>query len=227
MANHAAGVDDQLRGAAADIEQAAAQLAFVLREHGIRRGQRLERGVADHDAGAIDGGDHVLRRRDRRRDDVHVYFQALPDHADGIADVVLLVDQKFLRQHMQNFAVFGKRNGARGVHGPAHVLLFDIARAGAQRNSPSAIHSAHVAAGNADHRRLDRHVGHAFRFLERAADGADRGIQIDDQALARSFGLSRAHSQEARAAILNFGYQRARFGAADVQRDQIALLLPH
>ena len=132
VTNHAAGIDDQLRRAAADIQQAAAKFALVLRKHGVGGGQRLERGIADDDAGAIDGRDHVLRGRDRSRDDVHVYFEALADHADGIADVVLLVDEKFLREHVQNFAVFRKRNGARGVHGAAHVLSFDIARAGAQ-----------------------------------------------------------------------------------------------
>ncbi len=84
-----------------------------------------------------------------------------------------------------------------------------------------------MAPGDAYHGGFHRHVGHALGFLQRAADGADRGIQIDDQALARSFGFSRAHSQEARAAVLNFRDQRARFGAANIQRDQIALLLPH
>ena len=154
VAHHAAGIDDQLRRAAADIEQAAAQFAFVLREHGFRRGQRLERGVADHDAGAIDGRDHVLRGGHRSRDDMHVYFQLLSDHSDGIADVVLVIDQKILREHVQDFAIVGQGDGARGVHGTAHVLFLDIARASAQRNAASAIHAAYVAAGNCRPRRI-------------------------------------------------------------------------
>ncbi len=34
MTDHAAGIDDQLSRTAADIKQAAAELAFILREHG-------------------------------------------------------------------------------------------------------------------------------------------------------------------------------------------------
>ena len=96
--------------------------------HGFGGGQRLERGVADHDAGAIDGGDDILRRGDGGGDDMHVDFELLADHADGIANAVLRVDQKFLREHVQDFAIFGKGDGARGIHGAAHVFALDIAR---------------------------------------------------------------------------------------------------
>ncbi len=37
-----------------------------------------------------------------------------------------------------------------------------------------------------DHGGFHRNVGDALGFFERAADGADRGVQIDDQALART-----------------------------------------
>ena len=49
--------------------------------------------------------------------------------------------------------------------------------------------------------RLDRHTGDAFGFFERAADGTDRRVQIDDQALARALGFRRAHGQKFRAAV--------------------------
>ena len=56
VAHHAAAVNDQLGGAAADVEQAAAEVALVLREAGFGGSQRLEHGVADQNA-----------RRDSRR----------------------------------------------------------------------------------------------------------------------------------------------------------------
>ena len=92
VAHHAAGENDQFGGAAADVQQAAAEFALVLREHGFGGGQRLERRFADHHAGAIHGGDDILRGRRRGGDDVHVDFEFLPDHADGIADAVLAID---------------------------------------------------------------------------------------------------------------------------------------
>ena len=95
-------------------------------------GQRLENRVVDHDAGAIHGGDDILRGGAGRGDDVNVDFEALADHADGVANAVLRVDQKFLRQHVQHFAVFGQRDVARGVDGAANVVALDVARASAQ-----------------------------------------------------------------------------------------------
>src|SRR6202045_1756366 len=56
MTDHSARVNDQLSSTAADVEQAAAQLAFILREDRFSRGQRLERSVADYYASTIDSG---------------------------------------------------------------------------------------------------------------------------------------------------------------------------
>src|SRR5437870_3215195 len=128
---------------------------------------------------------------------------------------------------MKNFAIFGKRDGASGIHGPPHVLLFDIARAGAERDSATAVHAAYMAPRDSHYGEFYRHIGDAFGLLQGATDGAYRGIQINDEALARPFGLSRAHSQESGAAIFDIGYQRARFRTPNIQRGEIALFLPH
>ena len=170
MADNPAGIDDQLGRTAANIEQTAAQLAFVLREHGFGGGQRLERGVAHDNAGTVNGCHHVLRCRDGGGDDVDVHLQALPNHADGIADVVLVIDQKLLRQHVQDFAILRKGDGSSGVHGAPHVFLFDIPRPVAERNSATAVHAAQMAAGDSDHRGFHRHVGDTFGLLEGTAD---------------------------------------------------------
>ena len=65
VADDAAAVDDQFGGAAADVEQAAAEVALVLREARFGGGERFEHGVADQNAGAIRGGDEILRGADR------------------------------------------------------------------------------------------------------------------------------------------------------------------
>jgi hypothetical protein len=57
VADYAAAVDDKFGGAAANIEEAAAEVAFVLREAGLGGGERLEDGVADEDSSAICGSD--------------------------------------------------------------------------------------------------------------------------------------------------------------------------
>ena len=85
---------------------------------------------------------------------------------------VLRVDKEFMRQHVQNFAIFGKRNVAGGFDGPANVFAFDVARAMPEGNSAAAIHPANVAAGYADHGGLHRNVGHTFSFFERHGESS-------------------------------------------------------
>ena len=55
----------------------------------------------------------------------------------------------------------------------------------AEGDAAAAIDAAHVAAGNADDGGLHGNVGHAFRFFDGAADGADGEIEIDDQPFAQ------------------------------------------
>src|SRR5207302_9527069 len=128
---------------------------------------------------------------------------------------------------MKNFAIFRKRDGAGGIHGPPHVFFFDIARAGAERDSATAVHTAHMAPRDSHYGEFHRHIGDTFGLLEGTVDRAYRSIQADDEALARPSGLSCAHSQESGAAIFDIGYQRARLGTADIQRGEITLFLRH
>src|SRR2546427_891540 len=111
-----------------------------------------------------------------------VDFQALAEHADGVAYAVLGVDNKFMRKDVQNFAIFRKRDVAGSINGAADVFALDVSRPLSQGDAAAAVYAAHVAAGNSDQRFLHRHVGYAFGFFDRATDGADGGIKINDQA---------------------------------------------
>ena len=112
-----------------------------------------------------------------------VGFEALADHADGVANAVLRVDQKFVRENVQDFAVFGKRDVAGGIDGAANVVAFDVARTMAEGDAAAAVDAAHEAAGHADHGGFHRNVGDAFGFFDGAANGTDGRVEIDDQAL--------------------------------------------
>ena len=90
VADHAAAEDDQFGGAAADVQQAAAEVALVLRQARFRGGERLEHGVTDEDAGAVCGGDKILRRGEP--EEVTMWTLAsslLADHADRVANAFL------------------------------------------------------------------------------------------------------------------------------------------
>ena len=78
--------------------------------------------------------------------------------------------QKFVRQDVQHFAVFGKRDVARGIDGAAHVFAFDVARAMAERDAAAAVHAAHVAAGDADDARIRPERWRRLRLLRRRGE---------------------------------------------------------
>src|SRR5437879_6736379 len=115
MAHHAAAKDEQFRGAAADVQQAAAEIAFVLRETGFRGSKWFENRIVDKNAGLVRGGDEILRGGNGGSHQMDVDFQALADHADGVAYAVLRIHHEFVRKDVEDFAGFGKRDVAGGV----------------------------------------------------------------------------------------------------------------
>src|SRR5580704_15363864 len=125
-----------------------------------------------------------------------VRFEALADHADGIANSVLCVDHEFVRENVQNFAVFGKGDVASCVDSATHVVALDVARAIAKADAAAAVDAANMATRDSNHGGLNRHVGYPFGFLDRPADGADGGIEIDDESFAQTFGFRRTQCEK-------------------------------
>src|SRR5271163_931981 len=227
VADHSAGEGDHFRGAAADVEQAGTEFALVLREASFGGSERLEDRVVHAHAGAIYGGDDILGGGTGGSDDVDVCLQALTDHADGVADVVLGIERKFLGEDVQDFAGFRQLHAAGGFDGAAHVVALHIARARAYGDAATAIHTAHMRAGYADQRGLHRDADEGFGFFHGAANGADREIEVDDLAFAPAFGFGRTECGEfhTAAVVVEFADQGAGFGAADVQRYDVPFLL--
>src|SRR5229473_2975672 len=189
---HASAENNQFRGAAADVQQAAAEIALVLREARFRGSERLQDRVADEDAGLVRGGDEILRGGDGRSHQVDIDFQPLADHADGVAYAILSIHHEFMRKDVQDFAVFWKRDVTSGIDGAADVIALDVSRPWTERDAAAAVYAAHVASGHSDERLFHGHVRNAFGFFDGAPDRTYGGIEIDDQALAQALGLGRA-----------------------------------
>src|SRR5258708_26590211 len=146
VTSHAAAEDKHFCGAAADVQQAAAKIALVLREARFRGSQRLKDRIGDKDAGLVRGGDEILRGGNGRSHQMDVDFQALAEHADGVANAALGVDNKFMRKNVQNFATFRKRYVASSINGAAHVFALDVPRPLSQADATAAVYAAHAAA---------------------------------------------------------------------------------
>ena len=102
-------------GAGADLHHGDAELLLLRRQHRFGRGERREDEIDDVQPGALAALDDVLRRGDRRADDVHARLEAHAGHADRLLDAVLPVDQELLRQHVQDVLIDRQRHRARRV----------------------------------------------------------------------------------------------------------------
>src|ERR1700733_3071769 len=226
VTDDASGECHHFRGAAADIEQASAEFALVLREAGLGGRERLENRVVHAHAGAIYGGDDILRCGAGSGDDMYVRLEALANHTDRVAHIILRVERKFLRQHVQHFAVFRQLHTAGRFDGATDVIALHVAGARADGDPAAAIDATHVRAGYTDQRGFHRDADQRFGFLDGAADRADCEIEVDDLAFAPAFGFGRAQRREFHATVfIQFADQRAGFCAADVQRYDVPFLL--
>src|SRR5580704_6362409 len=226
VTNYSASESDHFGGAAADIQQAGAEFALVLREAGFSGGERLEDRIIHAHAGAVNCCDDILGGGAGCGDDVDVCLEALADHANRVADVVLRVERKFLRQDVQDFAVFRQLHAAGCFDRAAHVVALHVARARAYGDAATAIHTANMRAGDADQRGFHGNSDEGFGFFDGAPNGADREIEVYDLAFAPAFGFGRAECGEFHAAVVvEFADEGAGFGAADVQRYDVPFLL--
>src|SRR5712692_3538926 len=225
VTHHSAAEDNQFRGAAADIQQAAAKVALVLRQTRFCRSEQFEHRIADEDSGFVRGGDQILRGGNGGSHQMDVDFEPLADHPDRVANAILRVHHEFMRKHVQNLAVFGKGDVARRIHGAADVVALDVSRTLSKGDAAAAVYPAHVGSGHSDQRLFHRHIRNAFGFFDRATDGTHGRIEIDDQALAKPLGLGRAKRQKLHKYAFDFRDQHACFRAADVQPDQVFVFL--
>ena len=129
MGHHTVRVDNQVRGARADISQANAEILFVGAKNAVRRHQRFADDVVDMQTGAIRRGHNILRCAGRRRDHMQVHFEPSRHHACGIANARLIIENELLRQKVQDFAIVRQRNRARLLDSHADVVALHFTRA--------------------------------------------------------------------------------------------------
>ena len=226
--DHAGVADRALRenrdvgGAAADIDEAHAEVFLVFRQHRGGGRQRLQDQVIHFEPAAAHALDDVLRRRNRAGDDVHVDFQAHAAHAERFAHVALAVDDEFLVQNVQHLLIGRNRNRFRGLDHPLDVLLRHFAVL--DRHHAARVDALDVAARDAGINLADFAVRHQFGLLERALNRADRCLDIDDHPFLEAFGRMAAHADHLETAVrLHFGDDRRDLRRADVETDDQVL----
>ena len=211
--------------AAADIDQAHAELLLVVGEHRVARRELLEHDVLDREAAALHALHDVLRGALGAGDDVHLRFQAHARHADRLADAFLAVDQEFLRQDVQDLLVGRNRDRARRVDDALDVFRrhFFVA----DRDDAVRVQAAHVAAGDARVHRVDLAAGHQLGFFDRALDRLHRRLDVHDDAALQAARRMRAEADDFDATVVrDLADDRHDLRRADVEADdQVAVIL--
>src|SRR6266704_2575375 len=225
MADRAFAEHRDVARSAADVDQAHAELFFVLGERGERGRKRLQDQIVYLQAAAAHALDDILRGRHGAGDDVHLDLEPYAAHAERLAHAVLAVDDEFLGEDVQHLLVGRDRHRARRFDGALdvdrrHLLVLD-------RDHPRRVEALDVAAGDPGENALDLAVGHQLGFLERALDGVHRRLDVYDDALLQALGLVAAHADDVQAPVgKQFRDHRHHLGGADVQSDDEVVVFP-
>jgi hypothetical protein len=110
-------------GAGSHLYQRDAKLLLVLSEHAERAGERLEHQLTHPVARLLHRFAQIHRRRGPDRDEVHLGLETGADHADRIANSLVLVDGVFLWNRVEQLAILRHLLGARNVVGSVDVGL--------------------------------------------------------------------------------------------------------
>src|SRR5262249_29447824 len=147
--------------------------------------------------GALDRAADVARARHRAGDDVHLGFEPHAAHADRVLDAVLVVDDEFLRDDVDDLAIGGDGDRLRGLDHALHVGGRDLVVLARHRHDAAAVQAADVVAGDAGVHALGLHAGHALGLLDRARDARHGLLEVDDGTAAQALARGVAHAHDA------------------------------
>ena len=198
--------DDEFGRAGADVDEADAEFALVGGDDGLGGGDRLEDGLSHFKASAVAAGNDALQHSAGAGGEMQVDFEASADHADGIVDAGLFVEQELLRQQVDDFAIGGKRNRAGAVDSGANIFTGDLAQAGAEADAAAAVDAANVLAADADDTLLNDSAGELFSDGGGFVDGLGRRGELGDQAFADSFRVDDRVGPITQSALMQLGH---------------------
>ena len=176
----AVDVDDDVRRAATDIDEDAADLSLVTAQNRMCAGQRLQHDLFDEESAAFRALGDVGYARGRGCDHVHARLEADTRHADRLFDAVLFVDDVLLREHVNHLAIAGERHSLGLLQHTSDV--FDRNLAVGDGSDPVLVHATHVASSDAGVNRIDLDTGHRLGLLDRRANRLNGRLDVDDDA---------------------------------------------
>src|SRR6267378_3652582 len=160
--------DRHARRPAPHLHQCNAQLFFVVRQHRIGRGERLEDQLGRPVARPLHAAAQVLRGRGLHGHEVHLHLEPRAGHPHGVRDAALLVDYVLLRDIVQQFVVASQGHRARHFVHARHVVRGDLVAR--YRHNPRRRARRDVLSRDAARHRANLHARHALGVAHRRDD---------------------------------------------------------
>ena len=148
---------------------------------------------------------------------MQIHLQPVADHTDRVMDSWLIVEDKLLRQQVDNLPISGQGNGARAVNCGAYILAGNLAQTVSQADAALAVDAAHVGTSQADHTIRDHRLGHLLGLSSRVVEGSAGGLEIADHPLAHTFRIHLTVGPIAQCTFMQLRYQNPNPGAACIQ----------
>ena len=169
-----------------DVQQRDPLAPLFRQDRAITGRQAFEDGLLRGQMGLVHGRDQAIVLLRRRRDQVHIGFDAGGDHAARIAVPGVIVHHEILQTGLQHHAIFVKLH-PRGVLDHAlHIAMLDLPLAPYFDGRP-AVGAADGRPAHARHRHFHRRLSHPFRFAHRAQNRFRRRSLVGDPALHPAF----------------------------------------
>src|SRR3984885_1354962 len=159
---------------------------------------------------------------------MQIHLQPVADHADGVMNTGLLVENKLLRQQVNDLPIGGQRDGARAIDGGAYIFAGDFAQPVSQADAALAVDAAHVGTAQADDTARNHCIGHLLGFGSGEVEGPAGGLEIADEPLAHPLRIHHTVRPIAQCTFMRLGHQDPNPGTASIHyREKIFALLAH
>jgi hypothetical protein len=102
---------------------------------------------------------------------VKVDFEPGTDHADGIENTGLIVEDELARKQMEDFAIRRALDGASAFYRGSDIFTGDLAHAAAEIESAIGVETPDVGTADANDDLIDIGAGSPLRLFIRGFDG--------------------------------------------------------
>src|SRR4051812_6093634 len=216
----AIAVNDELGGAASNIDDESAHLFLFTGQQSERRGEPVKNNGFNFDLEPFHRANRILEPVEVPVHDVHVHLDARAQHAHGINNPILTIHQEVLADGVEHI-IFGREiDGLRILDHVLHVFASDFAVRGDNRMDPAISEAADVAAGHAEIDASDFDIGHLFGFDDGIANVLRRSRGVRNFPFANAAGAALAEAGDVQSAGgINFADDGTDLGCANFQSD--------